>query len=297
MRRLLVLPVLLGALAVASACSGQDRPEAAPARTTGSPATAPTQYDQYVALGDSYTAAPLVPPTDTSTICLRSAVNYPALVAKAMPGTTLTDVSCSGASTANTIHPQTGRGSSVPPQFDALQRTTDLVTVGLGGNDENLFAGVLGSCVRLAQRDPGGHPCTTAAERRGDLDRILDDIRGHLAAVVEGVRSRSPHARVVVVGYPQIIPASGTCPELPIATGDYPFAREVNEGLARAVEQGADDAHADYVDVWSATAGHDICADDPWINGRVTSAATALAYHPFAVEQEHVAELVLDEIS
>ena len=295
MRRLLVLPLLL-ALAAPAGCSGTDRPEAAPARTTGSPAAAPTEYDQYVALGDSYTAAPLVPPTDTSTICLRSGVNYPALVAKAMPGTTLTDVSCSGASTANAVHPQGGGNGAVPPQLDALQRTTDLVTIGLGGNDENLFAGVLGSCVRLAQRAPAGRPCTRAAERRDDLDRILDDIRGHVAAVVDGVRTRSPHARVVVVGYPQIVPESGTCDDLPIATGDYAFARRVNEGLTRAVERGAADADADYVDVWEATAGHDICADDPWINGRVTSVGRALAYHPLAVEQEHVAQLVLDEI-
>jgi lysophospholipase L1-like esterase len=296
MRRLLVLAVPLALLVALPGCSGSERPQAAPARTTGSPAGVPTKYDQYVALGDSYTAAPLVPPTDTTTICLRSAVNYPALVAKAMPGTTLTDVSCSGASSANMTHPQVGRGGSVPPQFDALERTTDLVTIGLGGNDEGLFAGVLGSCVRLAARDPAGAPCTAAARRRGDLERILDDIRGHLAAVVAGVRSRSPHARVVVVGYPQIVPESGICDDLPLATGDYPFARRVNEGLAEAVRQGAEDAHADYVDVWAASAGHDICADDPWINGRVTSAARALAYHPLAVEQEHVAELVLDEI-
>jgi hypothetical protein len=110
------------------------------------------------------------------------------------------------------------------------------------------------------------------------------------------VRDRSPHARVVVVGYPQIIPESGTCELLPLADGDYAFARQVNERLDRAVERGADDAHADFVDLWEPTAGHDICAADPWINGRVTSATTALAYHPLAVEQEHVAQLVLDEV-
>ena len=65
----------------------------------------PTRYDQYVALGDSLHGRALVPPTDTTTICLRSAVNYPALVAEAMSGTVLTDVSCSGASTRNTTEP------------------------------------------------------------------------------------------------------------------------------------------------------------------------------------------------
>ncbi len=295
MRHLLVIPLLLAPLA---GCSGSDQPEAAPAHATGSPTEAPTAYDQYVAIGDSYTAAPLVPPTDTSTICLRSGVNYPALVAKAMPGTTLTDVSCSGASTRNTVSPQTGNGGSVPPQFDALERGTDLVTIGLGGNDGQLFGGVLGRCLQIAGTDPAGDPCRQSfgSEHPDLLTTTFADIEHHIAGVVRGVRQRSPQARILVIGYPQIIPASGTCDLLPLADGDYPFAREVNEGLNKAVESGADDAHAEYVDTFGPSAGHDICADDPWINGRVTSAETALAYHPLAVEQEQVAQLVLDAI-
>jgi lysophospholipase L1-like esterase len=298
MRRLALLS-LLAALLAAAGCSGSsDQPEAAPARTTGSPTTAPTRYDQYVALGDSYTAAPLVPPTDTSTICLRSGVNYPALVARAMPGTTLTDVSCSGASTRNTVRPQAGRTGSVPPQFDALEPGTDLVTIGLGGNDGQLFGGVLGRCIRIAATAPAGDPCRQSFEKQDPdlLDTTFGHIERNIADVVRGVRERSPHARVVVVGYPQIIPESGTCDLLPLAEGDYGFAREINERLNEAVERGAEQADADYVDLWEPTAGHDICADEPWINGRVTSAATALAYHPLAVEQQHAAEEVLAEI-
>ena len=53
------------------------------------------------------------------------------------------------------------------------------------------------------------------------------------------MRERSPDARILVIGYPQIVPASGTCDLLPLAAGDYPFARSVNEGLTRAVRLGA----------------------------------------------------------
>lgn len=297
-RRLAVALALAGALALGGCSSPATTPEAAPARTTGSPAAVPTRYDQYVALGDSYTAAPLVPPTDTTTICLRSAVNYPALVAEAMSGTVLTDVSCSGASTRNTTEPQTGRTGSVPPQLDALQATTDLVTIGLGGNDDRLFGGVLGRCVQVAATDPAGSPCRDSFASRGGgrLATTFADITEHVARVVRDVRERSPHARVLVVGYPQIIPASGTCDLLPLATGDYPFARGINERLTEAVRAAAERADAEYVDVWARTAGHDICADDPWINGRVTSASTALAYHPLAVEQQQVARLVLETL-
>ena len=294
MRRTLVSLIVLGALLSGCGSDAETAPPPGPARTTGSPTASPTEYDEYVALGDSYTAAPLVPPTDTSNTCLRSGVNYPALVAQGMPGTALTDVSCSGAATENMTAPQRGMTGAVPPQFDALHRGTDLVTIGLGGNDGGLFASVLGDCTRLASSDPTGRPCTRRFE--GRTEATLDQIRSNLADVVSGVQERAPKARILLVGYPQIVPASGTCDDLPLAEGDYAFARQVNEDLNHAVEEAAGDTDAEYVDVWGPSEGHDICGDEPWINGRVTSAERALAYHPLAVEQRAVADLVLDTL-
>jgi lysophospholipase L1-like esterase len=275
-------------------CSSDGNPEAAGASASPSPVTA---YQRYVALGDSYTAAPLVSPTDPSSMCLRSGSNYPSLLADAMVGTKLTDVSCSGASTRNMTTPQVGNGERVPPQFGALRRNTDLVTIGIGGNDGNLFGALLGRCTQLANSDPDGGPCGAMFRESGQLDPTLKQIRRNVSDVVKGVRERSPKARIVVVGYPQIVPESGTCSDLPLAAGDYPFARQVNKGLTDAVRRGAAAADADYIDLWGPSAGHDICSDEPWINGRVTSADTALAYHPLAVEQEAVADLILTDLS
>ena len=299
-----LLAALLALATLAGACAHDEpAPAPRPAHATGPSVARPSQAGslpapprvrRYVALGDSYTAAPLVPPTDTSTVCLRSRVNYPALVARQLPGARLTDVSCGGATTADMWVRQRGHGGSVPPQLAALRRGTDLVTIGIGGNNDNLFGTTLARCTQLRASDPAGSPC---ADEFGDaLVPVLSRIRQHVARVVRGVRARAPHARVLVVGYPQIVPASGTCPDLPLATGDYRYARRVNEGLARAVGRAAHDAHATYVDLWGPSRDHDICARDPWINGRVTSAARALAYHPLAVEQEHVAGLVLDAL-
>ena len=109
------------------------------------------------------------------------------------------------------------------------------------------------------------------------------------------MRERSPDARIIVVGYPQIAPESGTCDALPLAAGDYAFVRQVNQGLSDAVRLGAADAGAEFLDLWGPSAGHDICSSDPWINGRVTTGAAA-AYHPFAVEQQAVADLLLTQI-
>ena len=67
---------------------------------TGAAATGST----YVAMGDSYTSGPVIP-TQSSAAggCDRSNENYPSDVAAALK-LTLTDVSCSGATTANILN-------------------------------------------------------------------------------------------------------------------------------------------------------------------------------------------------
>ena len=58
-------------------------------------------YHHYVAMGDSFTAAPFVPLTDVAYGCYRSSNNYPHLVAEALHIDDLRDRSCSGAQTAD----------------------------------------------------------------------------------------------------------------------------------------------------------------------------------------------------
>jgi lysophospholipase L1-like esterase len=312
---LLVAPLALGVLAGCSEGSvGLGAPAPSSATPTATTTTSPSasasgpsagsaagaavpRFERYVALGDSYTAAPLVPDTDTTNGCLRSTNNYPALVAAALPGTELVDVSCSGADSASMVGFQQTNGETKPPQFDALTEDTDLVTIGIGGNDFNLFATLVGTCAQLRSSDPTGSPCSDRYSdgASDELTRQLDDIRSHVAAVVAGIRKRAPRATVIVVGYPQIIPPRGNCPDLlPLALGDYPFARRISAGLADAVRKGA--RKAEFVDLFGPSAGHDICSDHPWINGANTDPARALAFHPFAVEQKAAAELVLAKL-
>jgi lysophospholipase L1-like esterase len=125
------------ALAVAGCSSGAGRAARPAAPDSSAPAG---RFASYVALGDSYTAAPLVPTTDLADGCLRSDHNYPTLLAKRLHVRHFTDVSCSGATTGDLTHRQhTYRQASVPPQLRAVHRDTDLVTVGIGGNDFDLF--------------------------------------------------------------------------------------------------------------------------------------------------------------
>ena len=99
---------------------------------------------------------------------------------------------------------------------------------------------------------------------------------------------------MLLVGYPQILPARGTCPELlPLANGDYRYGRMINKALTDMIADVARSTDSEYVDVWAATAGHDICAADPWINGQTHDPKRAAPFHPFAAEQEAAADQVL----
>lgn len=295
---LLALPLLL------AGCSGGETsaaPSGSPSASSATPSAAPSSKPTtpangktYVALGDSYTAAPFVPRTDASENsngCLRSDSNYPHLVAAEL-GFSLGDVSCSGATSASLIGIQQTPTSTLPAQFDALDKDTDLVTVGIGGNDGELFASLIQSCLAPTDGTDGDCSSTLTAPERTRLLKLASQLQPRIAAVVNGVRDRSPDAQIIVVGYPQLVPDQGTCEALPLPADDYPFARKLNMALSDAVLAGAKEEKAELVDVYALSKGHDICSDSPWVNGAVTDPSAALAYHPFAVEQQAIATAV-----
>jgi len=116
--------------------------------TSGAGAGTPPDT-RYVALGDSYTAGPLIMPMNDAFVCARSARDYPALLAARLQVQQFTDVSCSSATTRDFGSPQPGNVSGTnAPQYDALTRGTTLVTVGIGGNDIGLV-GLAESCLNV----------------------------------------------------------------------------------------------------------------------------------------------------
>lgn len=293
-----LLTVLLAA--VLSACDGSraadgtessgssgstgSSPSSAPSASSPSPASAvpspqAPRVSRYVAIGDSYTAAPGVPGVTSNDGCFRSSGNYPHLLAAALGVAELVDVSCSGADTQDVRGRQLDR---LAPQLDAVTRRTDLVTIGLGGNDEDLFQRLLGGCER-GQRSP-----REACFDEAGAAPILDRTEQRLVRVVRDVRAKAPSARVLLIGYPQVVGRT-SCAAAPYVAGAR-FARETGHGLTQAVRRAAKASGATYVDVWSASAGHDLCSADPWVNG--SSGPGAAPFHPFATEQAAVARLI-----
>ena len=253
---------------------------------------------QYVALGDSYTSAPGVPRT-VEEGCFRSDSNYPSLVADEL-NLTLDDVSCGGAATTALVGVQETATGPKPPQFDALTKDTELVTLGIGGNDEALFGGLLAQCLELGKKQTTGSPCRDLMNAGGPdtISTTISVIRGRITSALLGIQDRAPHADVVLVGYPQLVPSRVRCDALPLAAGDYAYFREVMIELGQATAQAAADAKTKYVDLLAASEGHDVCAgDEAWISGAVSDPERpGVAMHPFAEEQEAVADLVVEAL-
>jgi hypothetical protein len=256
------------------------------APVTASPTPAVPAITSYVALGDSYTSAPGVPITDGNNVCLRSDHDYPHLVAAALHVHAFADASCSGAETKDVTGSQY---AGTPPQLDAVHTGTQAVSIGLGGNDVGVFDVIIDECPQLRSSDPTGEPCTQRT--RAWVRAAIPTIERRLVAVVHAVVAKAPHAQVLLVGYPSVVPAGGTCAALPIAPGDYPYVRQVNRWLDGAVAAAARATGATYVDLWGPSRGHDLCADHPWVNGPHFS-SRAIPFHPFPAEQRAVARLV-----
>jgi lysophospholipase L1-like esterase len=257
--------------------------------------TATRGYRDYVAIGDSFTSgAGIRPVADPS--CFRSTRNYPNVLADRLDAR-LHDASCGGATAADVELPQPMVGETNPPQLDAVEPDTDLVTISLGLNDTG-YGQLLARCPAVAPLDPKGSPCR-ASFQTPQGDSLLSGVPGFeadLERVITLVQHAAPDADVVVVGVPQLAPASGTCPDLPFAASDYGYLAEYLVDLNQVMEKAADETDARFVDVLSASKGHDVCAgDDAWVLGSIPSTRT-MGWHPFASEERAVAGLIEREL-
>lgn len=283
-----------------AACSGSDDRGSGADDDAATESAAPIRY---VALGDSFTSAPFVPDVVNADGCFRSTNNYPALVGRTLPSTEVVDVSCSAADTTHMSTSQvTTSGTEVAPQFDALTPETDLVTLGIGGNDFEVYGTMISVCPTLRDRAPRGAPCRDEMQADGK-DALLSDIERtgrRVTEVVGQIRERSPQARILLVNYPRLTPPEGPsqrrCDALPLARGDYEYADTIGTRMDQMLRDVAEETDAELVDLWTASEGHDICSDDPWVNGSETDFSRALEYHPFAEGQQAAADLVLEAL-
>jgi lysophospholipase L1-like esterase len=257
----------------------------------------------YVSLGDSFTAGPFIPhATGNPILCGRSTNNYPSDVARALHLSSVTDVSCVSATTVNMTQPQPldGGVQTAPPQFNALSASDALVTVGIGGNDAGLI-GVAETCAAIDLFHPFGTACQDHYTSGGSDPNVaaVNATGPNVAAVIQGIHQRAPHARVLVVGYPDGLPVNGSAcwPLVPLSAGDITYFNSLERRLNAVLRIAAGNDDATYVNTFTSSIGHDACRPPgtAWINGIVPT-SPGYPLHPNQAGEQNMAKQVLGDL-
>jgi hypothetical protein len=329
--------VALGALATsyagAPSAAAAPAPHAAPAGGTSTAAKATRglpRVKEYVSLGDSWSADVVlanqdgVPDSTYAPVdCAQSHRNYPKLVAAQLGVATLRDATCGSATTGDFTAPQDlPAGGQNPPQFDRLTRKTDLVTVGIGGND----AGIAGAGMDCLNALPVANPLPAgtvpplpdnpvpvigseaplggckAKYTAGGHDQLSERIRQSqpkLVAAFRAIHRISPHARILAVDYLSLVPDHGCYPTVPATDEDMAYIHdkfiELNAMVKRAAKRGG----AEFVNTYTPTLGHDFCQLPTVRYGEiygpsVNDPAVGVPAHPNAAGARAQAAVVLD---
>ncbi|WP_190121922.1 SGNH/GDSL hydrolase family protein [Streptomyces inusitatus] len=269
-------------------------------------AGASDQYE-WAALGDSYTAGIFIGDPrpafgDASRDgCDRTTNAYPDIVdqelAQFPPGkpVRLTDVSCGAATIAHIanarqtplspVQPPTGGWPAVDPQTlrAKLSDQTDIVTIGIGGNSLS-FGEILLKCL---EQGSTGKSCreyyTNPPEGEETIQDKLARVQDEYIEMLAKVHQAAPNAKVITVGYPAVLPETGSdCDRLSltelgaITHADVDWLRDdVLKPLNTTIQRVTDFFGDRYVDVYSSSIGHDACqpAETKWIEGICGDAA------------------------
>lgn len=252
-----------------------------------------------VAFGDSYTAGTWTAATQPSPalFCAQAAHNYPRQVARAL-GMSLDDRSCNGARTGNVLTPQEFQGETAPAQIDGLTPDTRLVTIALGVNDNGLF-GTLVGCSHYTAVSTSSAPCKDSV--LASTPNAVSQIPGvtvSLVSAVRAIKTKAPQARVVLLGYPQVLPDGPQCPaRWPITRGDATWVNETLSQLDDAIKTAAAQTGSTFFDLRSVTASHTVCAAEPWFNGSSVAGHDGATYHPRSGYMTGVAQALVASLT
>lgn len=257
--------------------------------TTACTTTPPSQQGaRYVAMGSSFAAGPGIPSyyEDPPTPCARSTNNYARQLASRL-NLNLTDVSCSGATTAHL----TGPRGAIPPQLDALTPDTRLVTLTIGGNDLGYIGGLTASsCASLMAKTGIEADCPPMIAP--PAEKTYADLAARMDVIAKEIRRRAPQARLVFVEYLAVLPESGVCPATPLDEIQADGARYTARRLAEITRTVAAQNNAGIITASEFSKGHDACSADPWMNGypRPGAPVNGTLYHPNAAGMTAIAD-------
>lgn len=237
----------------------------------------------YVAMGDSFAAAPGVPEPALPRGCHKSTNNYPAVLARRLATNAFQDVTCSGATTDDVVNREqrTDHGL-IPRQLDMVGPPTDLITITIGANDVGL-AGDAESC-EVKAADP--KPCA-AGFFVNNVDRVSTAIAEQVpvwAAMIDQLRAEAPRARIILVGYGIFVRPGGCFPDQPLLPNDASYLQARVDELDDRQRQIAAEKGVEFFDTRSLSVGHDMCAppSERYVEGYVTD-DHGVPLHPTAL--------------
>lgn len=218
----------------------------------------------YVALGDSYSSGVGAGSYLDTSSCMRSANAYPYLYAKST-GASLSFQACSGARTSDVLN----------SQVSALTSSTNLVSITVGGNDAG-FSSVMEDCVLGSDAD-----CQTKVDNAEHYAETT--LPGLLDNVYATIKSKSPNAHVVVLGYPHFYQLGGSC-SVGMSDTKRSYINGGADVLDTVIDKEASNAGLTFADARGIFTGHEICSSDWWLHS-VTWPVDE-SYHPTATGQQ-----------
>ncbi|MBH0781444.1 SGNH/GDSL hydrolase family protein [Nocardia bovistercoris] len=247
--------------------------------TTAAQADSEPEGKQVVVLGDSFTANGWDPLT-LGDVCVRGGTAWPAQLGRLLGpngSEQIADPSCSGA----TI--DSGPGYTLAMQVlqaksdGAFGSATRLVTLQLGlddhwGESDQTLWYALQQCVFDLIRG-----CGLDAVEQGRIPDLYG-VTGpayadRVRAAVTYIRYYAPAAHVVILGYPEVLPAgqeTACVSILGVAPYIQPRGRAIVEYFDRmdaAQRAAAAILGVEFFDARALTVGHGLCSAEPWING------------------------------
>ncbi|KYH45349.1 SGNH/GDSL hydrolase family protein [Branchiibius sp. NY16-3462-2] len=228
--------------------------------------TADAATVRYVALGDSYSSGVGAGSyLSSSGDCDRSTNAYSALWATANHPTSYVSVACSGAKTTDVLS----------NQVSALSSSTTLVSITIGGNDEN-FAGIMQDC-----NLKGTTTCVN--EINAAKADATANLPGKLAKVYTAIKGKAPNAHVVVLGYPDFYDLDKSC--IGLSQSSRTAIDSGIDLLDSLTKTAASKAGFTFGDVRSTFRGHEICDSGRWLHS-VNLLDIEESYHPTATGQK-----------
>lgn len=275
-KKIAISVLALCALAVTLPAAGRDKAAIAPGA-------------RYVAMGSSFASGSGIAPYDPTAParCQRSMENYARQLARKLK-LTLVDVACGGATTAHILGPW----NELPAQTDALTPDTALVTITIGGNDIGYIGGLIaGSCGDGSVPGASAPPLCkmiSAGRRSGAVmptatEEAWRKVETALTGILQEIRRRSPHARIVFVDYLTVLPEGALCAQTPLSPQVAETGRATAARLSRLTSEVARRGGAEVVSASELSRrGHNACAPDPWMAGFIPPSAerSFVPYHP-----------------